>query len=50
MEQEEKDKLKNILFQYEGITYDDFYKDNNPFVGLFLDTLIKAIEEYERSR
>ena len=47
---EDKELLKNILFQKKGITYDDYKYKNNPYVGLYFDELIKCLEEYDKER
>lgn len=47
---EDKELLKNILFQKKGITYDDYKCKNNPYVGLYFDELIKCLEEYDKAR
>lgn len=41
MIQENKELLKNILFQKKGITYDDYKRKNDPYVGLYFDELIQ---------
>ena len=47
---EDKEILKNILFQKKGITYDDYKCENDPYVGLYFDELIKCLEEYDKER
>lgn len=47
---EDKELLKNILFQKKGITYDDYKYKNDPYVGLYFDELIKCLEEYDKAR
>lgn len=44
MTQEEKDNLKNILFQHKAITYIDYTKED-PFLGIFFNDLVKILEE-----
>lgn len=47
---EDKELLKNILFQKKGITYDDYKCKNDPYVGLSFYELIKCLEEYDKER
>ena len=47
---EDKELLKNILFQKKGITYDDYKCKNDPYVGLSFYELIKCLEEYDKAR
>lgn len=50
MTTEDKELLKNILFQKKGITYDDYKCKNDPYVGLSFYELIKCLEEYDKER
>ena len=49
MTQEDKDRLKELLFQKKAITYDG-YHDDDPFVGIYLNELVKLLDEYESNR
>ena len=46
MTQEEKEKLRNILYNKKCIAD---YREEDPFVGIYFDDLIDLFEEYKLS-
>ena len=45
MTQEEKEKLRNILYNKKCIAD---YRDEDPFVGIYFSDLIDLLEDYKR--
>ena len=45
MTQEDKDKLKSLLFNSKAITCESFENEDDPFVGIYFNDLIKIIDK-----
>ena len=47
MTQENKDKLKSLLFNVKAITYESFENEEDPFVGIYFNELMEIIDNFD---
>jgi hypothetical protein len=45
MTQEDKDKLKSLLFNTKAITYESFKNEDDPFIGIYFNDLTEIIDK-----
>ena len=45
MLQENKNKLKSLLFNAKAIAYESFKNEDDPFVGIYFNDLIEIIDK-----